>query len=172
MTSIANGDDAGYPEFNQLKTLESLTVALARSVLALQTELNPQNFDYVDITTNEDDKTITITWKDVPVDIQGNVVNYFSDDGFTSTSSDYPFNQSNRLAAAIEVFRFQHKLEIDTVYNNAEQPETKINYTLDSNSDIGSNPLTFSGSATLPISIVLNGGISQTEGKEYLDGSI
>ncbi len=172
MTTIPSGVDAGYPEFNQLTTLESLNIALARSVLALQTASNPQNFDYVDITTDEDNKTIQVTWKNVPIDIQGNVINYFPDDGFISASSDYPFNQNNRLAAAVEIFKFQHFLEIDTAYNDAEQPEVKISYTIDSNNTIGGNPSVFSASATLPLSHTLNGGIFQSEGKEYLGGSL
>ncbi|NEO56580.1 MAG: hypothetical protein F6K54_27995 [Okeania sp. SIO3B5] len=75
------------------------------------------------------------------------------------------------MAAAIEVFKFQHSLEIDAAHNT-KSDDTKISYNIESNDAIGGSPMTFSGSATLPISVTLNDGILQSEGAEYLGGSL
>ncbi len=57
---------------------------------------NLQELDYVDISTDEDNKTIKISWKNVPIDLNGDVVNNFGDDGFVSSADNYPLDLSGK----------------------------------------------------------------------------
>lgn len=161
-----------YPDFSGITTLEELSITLARSVLSIQSDVNknPQKLDYVDITQNEDEKTIDITWKDIPCNIiNGNIdiLNLF-DDNFTPGTGSYPFNQTSLLGAAIHVFMFQSVNELNTNNNNLD--ESYLSFSIESIDEFDLQyKCIFSGSASgLPLVYENVGGKQVSFGQTYL----
>lgn len=162
-----------YSDFDGITILEELSIALARAVLAIQSELNknPKKLDYVDITQNEDEKTIDINWKDIPCNIISGkieIINLFNDTIFTPGTGDYPFNQTYLLGAAIHIFMFQGLQKLNTILNT--EGENLVSFSIESVTEFDlQDKLLFSGSATLPLIYQSIAGKQVTFGQPYLN---
>ena len=60
--------DEYYADIPNITSLEEFTIALARNILVRQKDknFNPQQIDYIDIDTNEDEQLITINFNNIP----------------------------------------------------------------------------------------------------------
>lgn len=169
-----------YTDYAPVESVEELFLVFARGLLQLQsTDKNSNKLDYIDISSNEDNKISTVEIRSVPskfIDTGLEIINLFNGDTIVSDTSGtftipYPFGQPSLLSALCKLGIWLADKELESSLN--PQGKKVFSYSLTSNRTIGDLPLLLSISARdLPLEFESAGAWQSSRAKAWLSGSV
>lgn len=162
-----------YPDFTSETSLEELVLNMARKFLELQKNavLNNTGFDYINLTTDEEAATATMSLEGLPASIEAGTI-IIAQPSFTTqptfnvaVDAVYPWNRTHLIDALFHLIMWQSRLEVQRSTNDDEN-EIFIEWSISNASYGASSPCVAEASLTnIPLIIEL---YSPSRAKPYL----